>query len=470
MAYLQSLTRGSIFRRGAAWALALLAAAAVYAAQLGPGGVQPGLPEAGAQTSGLPDVAGVFETQKSKVVTVKAQTAGSSRSFNPFSGSGPSVPRVGQGSGFIIDAEGYVLTNHHVVAEADEIKVSLHNGDSYEAELIGSDKKLDIALLKIDTDDELPAVDLGSSEDARVGEWVVAIGNPFGLNYSVTAGVISAKGRTIGHSAYDNFIQTDASINPGNSGGPLFNLDGKVIGVNSAIIRNGQGIGFAVPIDMVRDIVPQLKEKGYVERGYIGASLQALTGRLAESFGVQENHGVLVGSVQKGRPADEAGLRRGDIILTFDGQRVHRVQELMFAVAEKEPGSSVEMTILRDGNKKRLSVTLTSRPDSEGPPRQSKSREEGGASLGVSVSRVTPEIARRLRVEPGSGVVIREIQPGSPASKVLERGDVILQINDTKIDASDDLKKVLEANSPGDVVRIRLKRRGKSMYTAVRLR
>ncbi len=431
-----------------------------------------GLEAVQAQSANLPDVSSVFEDAKSTVVTVEAEIGQrGGRMQNPFSRQGPGMPRVGQGSGFIIDSEGHVLTNHHVVAEADDIEVSLKSGKSYDAELVGSDQKLDIALLKIEPDESLPAVALGDSSELEVGEWVVAIGNPFGLNYSVTTGIISAKGRTIGHSPYDNFIQTDASINPGNSGGPLFNLDGEVIGVNSAIIQNGQGIGFAVPIDMVEEILPQLKEKGYVERGYMGARLQPLNGQLAKSYGVSEHHGVLVGSVQPDGPADKAGLKEGDIVVSFDGERVRRLQELMFAVAETEPGSEVEMTIQRNGNEQTLAMTLASRPDSQGPPTRSEESSEGSARLGVQVTPLTPELAKRLRVDPeAGGIVVEEIQQGSPAAEVLQKGDVLQQLGSVQLESPKDLQRALSNHEPGDVVRMRIARRGQGMFVALRLR
>lgn len=457
---------GLVFRA----AILVVVGAVVFGSTVDSEGLDFHPPNAAAQSSSLPDVTGVFESQKSKVVTVQAEVAGQGGSGSPFFEQGPSRPQVGQGSGFVLDSEGHIVTNHHVVANTDEIKVSFKNGDSYDAELVGSDKKFDIALLKIEADRELEAASLGKSDDAEVGQWVVAIGNPFGLNYSVTAGVISAKGRTIGHSPYDNFIQTDASINPGNSGGPLFNLDGEVIAVNSAIIRNGQGIGFAVPIEMVQNIVPQLKSKGYVERGYMGAVLQPLDDKLAESYGVPEDHGVLIGDIQEGRPADEAGLKRGDIVLAFDGERVHKLQQLMFEVAEKPPGTEASITVLRDGDERTFDLTLAGRPDSDGPPRSSKPKSKGDARLGVRVSPLPDELARRLEIEPGSGVFVKGLQSGSPAAGVLQKGDVITQFGREDIQTPDDLKRALDKHDPGDVVRMLVVRRGREMFLAVRLR
>lgn len=455
-------------------AVMVAAVALVFGVDPGPATPTLGVPKAGAQQSVRSDVSSVFQEQKSKVVTVQARVAKSERSgsMQPFR-RGPNMPRVGQGSGFIVDPEGYVVTNHHVVAAAEEIEVTLENGNTYDAELVGSDEKFDIALLSIDPDEELGAVEFGDSENLQVGQWVVAIGNPFGLNYSVTTGVVSAKGRTIGHSPYDNFIQTDASINPGNSGGPLFDLQGRVVAVNSAIIRNGQGIGFAVPADMVQQIIPQLREKGYVERGYIGARLQPLTQKLAETYGVSKYHGVLVGNVQSGRPAASAGLERGDIVLEFGGERVRRVQELMFAVAEREPGTTVDVKVLRDGEKKSYKLELAARPDSSSPPTRSKSSSsssEGSARLGIRAETLTEEAAERLGSEAESGVVVQDVQEGAPAASVLKTGDIIRKFGGEKVASRDELAGALDEYSSGTVVRLLIERRGRQMFVAVRLR
>jgi len=452
----------------------VLAAALIvgFGIGFGVGGPSWGVSTVRAQSSTPSEVSSVFRNQKSKVVTVQSKMGSQEGSQSRRrSRGGPGMPRVGQGSGFVVDPSGYIVTNHHVVADAKRIEVTLADGETYEAELVGSDEKLDIALLNIEAGRELEAVEFGDSGAVRVGQWVVAVGNPFGLNYSVTTGVVSAKGRSIGQSPYDNFIQTDASINPGNSGGPLFDLEGRVIAVNSAIIRNGQGIGFAVPAEMVRKIIPQLREKGYVERGYIGARLQPLNRRLAETFGVSKHHGVLVGSVQSGRPAERAGLRRGDIVLKFGGERVHRVQELMFAVAESSPGSNVEVTVLRDGDRKTYELELAARPDaSRSAPRSESSSEEGTARLGVRVKPLSSELARRLGTDDDEGIVVDDVQSGSPAARVLQAGDIIRTFGGTAVAHPDDLAEALDAYDSGAVVRMRIERRGRKMFVAVRLR
>jgi serine protease Do len=420
-----------------------------------------------AMAHGGPDVSSVFEQQKDAVVAIKAkkQTSGGRTPF--FGPRQPRGPQVGQGSGFIIDEQGYVLTNHHVVANTDAIEVAMSNGESYEASLVGSDEKFDIALLKVDADRTFPSVELGTSSGVKVGQWVVAIGNPFGLDFSVTAGVVSAKGRTIGHSAYDNFLQTDAAINPGNSGGPLFNMAGEVVGVNTAIVKGGQGIGFAVPIDMVRSILPQLKNKGYVERGYIGVRLQPLTERLAETYDVNKDKGVLIASVLKDGPADDAGVRRGDIVTSFGGKRTKTVQSLMFAVAEHAPGDTAKLQVWRDGDKKTLKLTLAARPESQPRAQENRSGSGGDRKLGVSIEPVSEDVARQLGLKSTAGVVVTDVARDMPAAKALQPGDVIRQVGANKIEGVQDFHSALEAYSSGDIVRMLVVRQGREVYVAL---
>ena len=424
----------------------------------------------------LPDIADVFEEQKPKVVAVKTEQARQAAIKSPLSG--PNSPRVGQGSGFIVDAQGYIITNYHVVAGASGIEVSLATGKKYPAKLVGSDEKTDIALLKINPEGPLPAVTLGSSEAARVGEWVVAIGSPFGLEHSVTAGILSAKGRNLGQGPYDDFLQTDASINPGNSGGPLFNLYGEVIGVNTAIIRDAQGIGFAVPVDLVRSILPSLKERGYVVRGYIGAGIQELTEELARSLNLQARQGVLVGSLTTGGPAALAKLQVGDVITTFNGRRVTTVQELLLAVAQTPPGASVPLEYLRQGQQQTTQLTIVERPDSRRPEAQSSNQapqpQERRASadprerLGVEVTEVDPELAAQLNLKERGGAYVRAVTPGSPAASALRPGDVILQINQYKIGQAADLSKVLGTIGAERAVRVLVWRGGRTVFLALR--
>ena len=314
----------------------------------------------------------VFVTSKTKFQPARGnlpQQRSPFRQPGPFGTPSPSLqqphPENGSGTGFIIDKEGYILTNNHVVDNADIIKITLQNEKEYEAELIGSDSKTDIALLKIirqsDDNTSFPYLTLGNSEKVEVGEWVVAIGNPFGLSHTVTTGVVSAKARNIGAGPYDEFIQTDASINPGNSGGPLLDMEGKVIGINTAIYsRTGGnvGIGFTIPINMASDILDELKKDGKVTRGWLGVMVQKITTELAGTFKLSDTHGALVSDVIPNGPASRSGLKRGDIIVKFNGKEILSVENLPKQVAGVEPGKSVKVEIIRDGNKKSLDVTL----------------------------------------------------------------------------------------------------------------
>jgi serine protease Do len=423
-----------------------------------------------AATAGLPNVSSVFSQQKDKVVAIKAESA-AQRSNGPMFGRRQNSPRVGQGSGFIVDEDGYVLTNNHVVDGANSITVILNNGDSYPAKVIGTDKKTDIALIKVKADHKLPAVRLGTSDDLEVGQWVVAIGNPFGLDYSVTAGIVSAKGRNIGHGPYDNFIQTDASINPGNSGGPLFNMNGEVIGVNTAIIRGGQGIGFSVPIDMVKQIVPELRQNGYVSRGYIGAGIQELDPALAASFGVNADDGVLIGSIEDGGPAARAGIRPGDIVTEFNGKHTGEVKNLLLAVAGTKPGQRANAEVIRDGNEHSVDVIVAERPDASRPTVVPAAEESAGeARLGVEVSEVTGEAARRLGATAGQGVLVQRVLPESPAARVLRPGDIIKQVGNSKVNSPQDLQKSLTAHDPQKPMRLLVERDGRTIFLAVRMK
>ncbi len=267
------------------------------------------------------------------------------------------------GSGFIIDKDGYIITNNHVVEGADEIKVKLADKREFKARVVGRDPKTDLALIKISSIfKDLPTLPLGDSDKIRVGDWVLAIGNPFGLEHTVTQGIISATGRVIGSGPYDNFLQTDAPINPGNSGGPLINLKGEVIGINTAIIASGQGIGFAIPSNMAKTVITQLKEKGKVTRGWIGVSIQSMTPELAQSFGLKDTRGALVADIVPGGPADKAGLKRGDIIISFDGKEINEMSELPRIVAETPIGKTVNLKIIRNGKEKVLKITIAPLP------------------------------------------------------------------------------------------------------------
>lgn len=354
--------------------------------------------------------------------------------------SGEGSMQMGQGSGFLISADGYILTNHHVISGADEVQVRLADQREFRAEVIGSDSRTDVALLKVSSDVAFPWVTLGSSENTRVGDWVVAIGNPFGLDHTVTAGIVSAKGRVLQAGPYDDFIQTDASINPGNSGGPLFNLEGEVVGINTAVSRLGSGIGFAVPVDMVREILDELKSDGKVSRGWMGVGLQDLNPQLAEKLGLVLNDGVLLSRVYPETPAYEAGLKVGDIVVKLDGQDIVNSDQLVRSIGKKRPGDEITLSILREDKKKKLKVTLASRPDERRlqglpPELQTPESPEPPPRLGIAIRELSADEGKRL-----NGVYITRVEPDTPASGRLEVGDIILRINDTPIESANDVR------------------------------
>ena len=424
-----------------------------------------GFQSASAQ-EGLPDVVSIFSRHKDSVVSIQTEVQGPSRGFF-FDRSGP---KMGQGSGFVIDSKGYILTNNHVVQGASQITVVFHKGKRYPASLVGTDRKTDIALLQIDPgNDKIPAVALGDSEKIQIGEWVVAIGNPFGLTSTVTAGIISAMGRDIGQGPYDDFIQTDASINPGNSGGPLFDLKGRVIGVNTAIIQGGQGIGFAVPINLVRRVVEQLRKHGHVVRGYVGAGLQELDKDLASSFGVSPKEGVLIGSTERRGPADKAGIRPGDLVTHFAGKRVHSVRELMLGVAETPPNTRADVDIIRDGKKKRLQIQVAERPDTEhGRIVPARNQGSQNARIGVSVRKVDQSLARQSGLDKAQGVVIESINPSSPALRALRSGDIILRVGKQKTNTPKSFQNAVNSIRNG-LLRMLIIRNGRSLFVAIKI-
>ena len=369
------------------------------------------------------------------------------------------------GSGFIISDDGYLITNNHVVKDADEITVKLSDGREFKGELKGRDDKLDIALVKIDAKGHLPVAPLGDSDKMEVGEWVMAIGNPFGLAQTVTAGIISAQGRVIGSGPYDDFIQTDASINPGNSGGPLFNTDGEVIGINTAIVSGGQGIGFAIPINMAKDIIPQLRESGKVTRGWLGVSVQLVTPDLARSFGLESEKGALVAEVMKDSPAEKGGLKGGDIILEYDGHPIKEMGELPRRVAGTPVGKNVKMLVQRDGRQETVQMTIEQLKDGE---------EEDAAvtsdRLGVKVAELTPERAQQLRVQGDKGVVVTDVQPDSLADRAgIVDGDLIREINGVRIATVSDYSKAIGSVKKGGYLKMLLRRGEASLFVALRL-
>jgi serine protease Do len=338
--------------------------------------------------------------------------------------------QVAQGSGFLVTADGYILTNNHLVGEAEEVRVQLDDRRTLKAKVIGTDPGTDVAVIKIDVKDE-PYVELADSDSLEVGEWVIAIGNPFGLSHTVTAGIVSAKGRNdIGVASFEDFIQTDAAINFGNSGGPLLNLDGKAVGINTAIIGPGGnvGIGLAIPINMVKGIYEQLKENGKVVRGYLGVKIGNLDSGVGEFYGAASDKGAMVAEVVDGSPAEKAGLKVDDIVVELQGETVVGANELMNRVAMYKPGTDVELTVLRDGKRKTITVTLGTRPNDETLVSSNESKAE--KELGLYVQTLTREMAQRLDYEGLSGVVVTEVDAGSPAAeKGIEPGNLITEVN-----------------------------------------
>ncbi|PLX85457.1 MAG: peptidase [Desulfuromonas sp.] len=382
--------------------------------------------------------------------------------FERFFGGQPHSPRKERslGSGFIISKDGFILTNDHVVNGADEIKVKLADGRTFSATVKGTDPKLDLALLKIDTGENLPVAELGDSEKVRVGEWVMAIGNPFGLEQTVTVGIVSAKGRVIGAGPYDDFIQTDASINPGNSGGPLFNARGEVVGINTAIIAGGQGIGFAIPVNAAKEIADQLRETGHVTRGWLGVSVQQVSEELAESFGLEEPKGALVSEVTPESPAEKAGIKRGDIITAFGGEKIDELRDLPRLVAATPVDKAVEVKVFRNGKTKKLSVKV-GRLREEG---QAEAAGETGGELGLSVADISPEVARRYDLVGTEGVLVTAIDPSGAASRSnLRPGDLILEINGKEVKNVAGFRAVAGKVKKDEVLRL-LVQRGKGLF------
>ncbi len=338
--------------------------------------------------------------------------------------------QVAQGSGFIVAADGYILTNNHLVGEAEEVSVQLDGGRKFKAQIVGTDPETDVAVIKIEVDN-LPYLELADSDTLEVGEWVLAIGNPFGLSHTVTAGIVSAKGRSrIGVADYEDFIQTDAAINLGNSGGPLLNLDGKAVGINTAIIGPGGnvGIGLAIPVNMAKTVYRQLKDSGKVVRGYLGVKILDVEAGMGEFFGLQDDKGAIIVSVEEGSPAEKAGLETDDIVVELEGEPVTSANELMNRVAVYKPGSDVEVVVLREGKRRTFTVTLGMRPDAAVLARGGTS--EAQEQLGLSVQTLTEDVARRWGYENLSGVIVTGVESASLAQEYgIVPGVLITEVN-----------------------------------------
>ena len=369
------------------------------------------------------------------------------------------------GSGFVINKEGMIITNNHVVEKAAEIKIKLQTGKEYDAKLVGKDPKTDLALIQVTPDRDFPEPEvLGNSDALRVGDWVMAVGNPFGLGHTVTTGIISAKSRILGAGPYDDFLQTDAAINPGNSGGPLFNMEGEVIGINTAIIAQGQGIGFAIPVNMAKELLPQLKQ-GKVVRGWLGLMIQDITPQLAESFGLKNDKGVLISDIVKGSPAEKAGLMRGDVILRFNDKEIENAHRLSQLAAATAPGTLTNVDLLRNGQENTIALKVGTMP--EETQKLTSPAEE--SDWGIMIQELTPQLAQQLGLDPETtGVVISNIKEGSPAAEAgLRPGDLITEVNRKAVDNLSDYQQALKKIKKGDHLLLLIKRTTGSFYTVL---
>ena len=478
----------TILRRAVAVPLLLVAALSAFAAPAR--GQQPGTPQPSRPAAPAPDSQRLLRALEDAFVSVADRVTPSvvnvsvkvKREARPESGAAPEMeerfreffgpelferffrrraPRDegrGAGSGVLVDPRGYILTNNHVVENATAIEVRLSDDRKFKATLVGRDGRTDLAVLKIENPTgPLPVADLGDSDRLRVGQWAIAIGNPFGLDRTVTVGIISATGRThVGVATYEAFIQTDASINPGNSGGPLLNLDGGVVGINTAIVSTGQGIGFAIPINMARDIMTQLINRGRVVRGWLGIGIQDLSPELAAGFGVKADAGVLVADVMKDGPAAVAGLKAGDVIVEFGGSAVKDVPDLQKRVAAVEPGRAAPVKVMREKKAVNLSVTIGEQPTDD-----AMEAESGDEILGLTVEPLTPETAQQGRLAARSGLLVTEVAPGSPgAAAGIRAGDAILEVNRRPVGAAAAFRQAVAGLKPGESVPVYLQRGG----------
>ncbi len=388
------------------------------------------------------------------------------RFFGPFFNQSPQARKESSlGSGFIIDKAGYIVTNNHVIKDADQIKVILHDNQEFDAQIIGTDSMTDLALIKIEAKG-LEPLKFGSSSHAKVGTWVVAIGSPFGLEQTVTAGIISAKGRILGSGPYDDFIQTDASINPGNSGGPLLNLAGEVIGINTAIIRSGQGIGFAIPSDLAMGIIDQLTLSKQVSRGWLGVAIQDVNKELAEYYGIKEKTGVYVAKVYDDNPAHKAGIRQGDVITMINGRKVDTSRDLTITIANLKVDETIAVKLIRQGKEKTLDVKLGKRPD--GDPETLVSTD-GYDTFGFMLKPLDDALAQRLGYPLGiKGLVVVQVKPDTPAAgSVVRPGDLLVELNHQPITSLNQYQGILSKLRTKEVGQL-LFRRGNGHMFVVR--
>ncbi len=373
------------------------------------------------------------------------------------------------GSGFIISQDGYVVTNNHVVEGADSITVKTRNDKNFEAEVIGTDPETDLALIKLKNASNLPTLSWSSSDTLKVGEWVMAIGNPFGLGHTVTAGIVSAKGRVLGTGPYDDFIQTDASINPGNSGGPLINLDGKVVGINTAIIPAGQGLGFAIPASEAQNIIEQLKKGTPVRRGWLGIQMQNMDEDMAKALDMDAPQGVLVADVFKNNPADKAGIKSGDVITAINGTKVNSTTELARSVASLAPGAKINVTIMRQGKIKNFTIQLDERAENMAQTQQTQEQEvQSTALLGVILKPLSKQEAQSMGLEEARGLLITQIQAGSLAQQEgFASGDVILEVNQKRVDTVKAFETELKATKDKGLAMLLVRRGQRNFFITI---
>ncbi|MBZ4415923.1 trypsin-like peptidase domain-containing protein [Myxococcus sp. RHSTA-1-4] len=425
------------------------------------------------EAQALPSLAPLVESVKTAVVNVDVQARGGGGMegmegnpfFDRFFGGGRGGPREpirqGAGSGFIIDPKGIILTNNHVVEDAVSITIRLDDGRTFAGDVVGRDPLTDVALVKVkEKVENLPTVKLGDSDALRVGDWVVAIGNPFGLASSVSLGIVSARAREIGASAYDEFLQTDAAINPGNSGGPLFNMKGEVVGINTAIVGGGTGIGFAVPSNLVKALLPQLEKEGAVTRAWLGVGIQDLTRDLAGALKLPVTEGAIITQVNPGSPAAKGGLKADDVVTAIDGRPVTSSSELTRTVALKRPGSTSTLTVFREGKKQDVKVTLGTRPDLEGVASKRPSatdEQESSRRVGVSLQNLDARTAQQAGFTERQGALITDVVPGSPADRAqLEPGMLVVEANRKPVNSADELARVIRSAKSGTTLLLRV--------------
>ncbi len=448
------------------------------------------------EAAALPDFADLAEKAGASVVNISTEKkagSGGKRSadnfmrnippgferffeqFQPFQQMPRQRNRRSLGSGFIISADGYIVTNYHVVNGADIININLQGAigksESIPAKLVGFDQETDIALLKVDVKEQLPFLKFANSDKARVGEWVLAIGNPFGLEHTVTAGIVSAKERNINSGPFDSYLQTDASINPGNSGGPLLNMQGEVLGINTAIIASGQGIGFAIPGSMAHNITQQLKAGKKVSRGWLGISMQPLTDDAAKALGLENTEGALISNVMEGEPAHKAGLKDGDVIIAVDDKHIASPSALLRAIANQAPGSNTKVTVMRGGKKMDFVITLGERNvDNIVGKRGDSQPQEEAATLGISVRSLTEDEAKKAQLPKGQGLFVAEIHGDKPAFQAgVRAGDIILSANMIVVKSAQELAKIIKDVTARGAVMLQIKRGSQINFFAVPL-